>query len=158
MAIVSRKDIKVRKSDTFVSSDFRIESSPEAFRILSDGLYSDKIRAVIRELSTNAVDACVEAGTLDTGGYVIHLPNTLEPSFSIRDYGTGLTHEEVIGLYTTYFGSNKTHSNKFTGQLGLGSKSPFAYTDSFTVTSWTDGSKRCYNAHISAAGYPAIAL
>ena len=156
MAIVSRSNHKVRTSEKFVSSDFRIEASPEAFRILSDGLYSNKVKAVIRELSTNAVDSLIDAES--NGGYEVHLPTKMEAKFSIRDYGTGLSHEDVIGLYTTYFGSNKTHSNAFTGQLGLGSKSPFAYTDSFTVTSWYGGMKRSYNAHISESGYPAISL
>ena len=157
MAIVSKPEIKVRTSEDFASSNFRIEASPEAFRILSDGLYSNKVKAVIRELSTNAVDSLVDADTVGLG-YEVHLPTYLEPEFSIRDYGTGLQHEEVVGLYTTYFGSNKTDSNDFTGQLGLGSKSPFAYTDSFTVTSYKDGVKRVYNAHISESGYPAISL
>ena len=157
MAIVSKPEIKVRTSEDFASSNFRIEASPEAFRILSDGLYSNKVKAVIRELSTNAVDSLVDADTVELG-YEVHLPTYLEPEFSIRDYGTGLQHEAVVGLYTTYFGSNKTNSNDFTGQLGLGSKSPFAYTDSFTVTSYKDGVKRVYNAHISESGYPAISL
>ena len=157
MAIVSQPNIKVNKSDTFESANFRIESSPEAFRILSDGLYSNKVKAVIRELSTNAVDSLIDAGTQHLG-YETHLPTSMEPHFSIRDFGTGLGHQEVVGLYTTYFSSNKTHSNEFTGQLGLGSKSPFAYTDSFTITSCKDGYKRVYNAHISEAGYPAISL
>jgi len=157
MAIVSKPEIKVRTSEDFASSNFRIEASPEAFRILSDGLYSNKVKAVVRELSTNAVDSLVDADTVDLG-YEVHLPTYLEPEFSIRDYGTGLQHEAVVGLYTTYFGSNKTDSNDFTGQLGLGSKSPFAYTDSFTVTSYKDGVKRVYNAHISESGYPAISL
>jgi hypothetical protein len=157
MAIVSRPNIKVKTSETFESQNFRIESSPEAFRILSDGLYSNKIKAVIRELSTNAVDSLVDAGTTDFG-FEVHLPTSLSPEFYIRDFGTGLSHEDVVGLYTTYFSSNKTDSNDFTGQLGLGSKSPFAYTDSFTVTSFFNGMKRIYNAHISESGYPAISL
>ena len=157
MAIVSRSSHKVRTSEEFSSSDFRIEASPEAFRILSDGLYSNKVKAVIRELSTNAVDSLIDADSVNWG-YEVHLPTHMEAEFSIRDYGTGLSHEDVIGLYTTYFGSNKTHSNNFTGQLGLGSKSPFAYIDSFNITSWHGGMKRCYNAHISEDGYPAISL
>ena len=108
MAIVSRPNIKVKTSETFESQNFRIESSPEAFRILSDGLYSNKIKAVIRELSTNAVDSLVDAGTTDFG-FEVHLPTSLSPEFYIRDFGTGLSHEDVVGLYTTYFSSNKTY-------------------------------------------------
>ena len=102
-----------------------------------------------------AVDATIDAGTTDLG-YETHLPTSMEPHFYIRDYGTGLEHDEVMKLYTTYFYSNKTHSNDFVGQLGLGSKSPFAYTDNFSVTSYQDGVERVYSAIINEDGFPTI--
>ena len=105
--------------------EFRIRNSAKAFNILSSGLYANKIRAIVRELSCNAVDSHVAAGKQDTP-FDIHLPNTLEPWFSIRDYGLGLSHDQVINIYTTYFESTKTDSNEFIGALGLGSKSPFS--------------------------------
>ena len=137
--------------------EFRIRNSAKAFNILSSGLYANKIRAVIRELSCNAYDSHVAAGKKDTP-FDVHLPNSLEPHFSIRDYGTGLSHEQVTQIYTTYFESTKTASNEFIGALGLGSKSPFSYTDNFTVTAVKDGSKRIYTAFINENGVPSIAL
>ena len=137
--------------------EFRIRNSAKAFSILSSGLYSNKIRAIIRELSCNAVDSHIAAGNASTP-YDIHLPNTLEPWFSIRDYGLGLTHDQVINLYTTYFESTKTDSNEFIGALGLGSKSPFSYIDNFTVTAIKDGRKGIYTAFINEHGIPSIAL
>jgi hypothetical protein len=86
------------------------------------------------------------------------LPNTLEPYFSIRDYGTGLSAEQVTQIYTTYFESTKTASNDFIGALGLGSKSPFSYTDNFTVTAIQGGRKGIYTAFINGDGVPSIAL
>lgn len=137
--------------------EFRIRNSAKAFSILSSGLYANKIRAVIRELSCNAVDSHVAAGKQDTP-FDIHLPNQLEPWFSIRDYGTGLNHEQVTSIYTTYFESTKTNSNDFIGALGLGSKSPFSYTDNFTVTAVKDNVKGIYTAFINDQGVPSIAL
>lgn len=137
--------------------EFRIRNSAKAFSILSSGLYANKIRAIIRELSCNAVDSHVDAGKEKTP-FDIHLPNTLEPWFSVRDYGTGLTHEQVVSIYTTYFESTKTGSNSFIGALGLGSKSPFAYTDNFTVTAVKDGMRGIYSAFINDQGVPSIAL
>jgi hypothetical protein len=137
--------------------EFRIRNSAKAFNILSSGLYANKVRAIIRELSCNAVDSHTAAGKMDTP-FDVHLPNTLEPWFSIRDYGTGLTHEQVSQIYTTYFESTKTNSNEFIGALGLGSKSPFSYTDNFTVTAIKDGVKGIYTAFINEAGVPSIAL
>jgi hypothetical protein len=136
--------------------EFRIRNSAKAFSILSSGLYANKIRAIVRELSCNAVDSHAAAGKKDTP-FDVHLPNTLEPHFSIRDYGTGLSHEQVTNIYTTYFESTKTGSNDFIGALGLGSKSPFSYTDNFTVTAIQNGRKGIYTAFINEAGVPSIA-
>lgn len=137
--------------------EFRIRNSAKAFNILSSGLYANKIKAIIRELSCNAVDSHVAAGKADVK-FDVHLPNALEPHFSIRDYGTGLSHDQVTNIYTTYFESTKTDSNAFIGALGLGSKSPFSYTDNFTVTAIKDGRKGIYSAFINAEGVPSIAL
>ncbi|CAB4241793.1 hypothetical protein UFOVP71_331 [uncultured Caudovirales phage] len=137
--------------------EFRIRNSAKAFNILSSGLYANKIRAVIRELSCNAVDSHVAADNAGTP-FDVHLPTTLEPWFAVRDYGTGLTHEQVTNIYTTYFESSKTNSNAFIGALGLGSKSPFSYTDNFTVTAIKDGRKGIYSAFINGEGVPSIAL
>jgi len=137
--------------------EFRIRNSAKAFNILSSGLYANKIRAIVRELSCNAVDSHTAAGKQDTP-FDVHLPNALEPFFSIRDYGTGLSHDQVTSIYTTYFESTKTDSNAFIGALGLGSKSPFSYTDNFTVTAVKDGRKGIYTAFINEQGVPSIAL
>jgi hypothetical protein len=136
--------------------DFKIKASAKAFSILSSGLYANKIRAIIRELSCNAVDSHTAAG--NDQPFEVHLPVSLEPYFSIRDFGTGLNHEQVTQIYTTYFESTKTDSNAYIGALGLGSKSPFSYTDNFTVTAIKDGVKRIYTAFINGDGVPSIAL
>ena len=84
--------------------EFRIRNSAKAFNILSSGLYANKVRAIIRELSCNAVDSHVAAGKHNTT-FDVHLPNSIEPYFSIRDYGTGLSHDQVTNIYNTYFES-----------------------------------------------------
>lgn len=148
---------KVNTVDTNMegATSFSIKASAKAFKILSDGLYSDKIRAVIRELSCNALDSHTAAGCPDRPIYV-HIPNTLEPWFSVRDEGLGLSKEDVLKLYTTYFESTKAESNDQIGALGLGSKSPFSYTDSFTVVSRYNGMESLYTAYINEYGQPSI--
>lgn len=138
-------------------SEFRIRNSAKAFGILSSGLYANKIRAIIRELSCNAVDSHVAAGRPDTV-FDVHLPTMLAPYFAIRDYGTGLSHDQVCNIYTTYFESTKADSNDFIGALGLGSKSPFSYTDNFTVTAIQNGHRGIYSAFINDTGVPSVAL
>jgi len=138
------------------TSTYTIKASAKAFAILSSGLYSDKILAICRELGCNAVDSHKAAGV--TRPFDVHLPNALEPHFSVRDYGVGLSREDVMTIYTTYFESTKTRSNDFTGALGLGSKSPFSYTPNFTVTAIKDGIKGIYTAFITEQGIPSVAL
>jgi len=138
-------------------SNFKIKASGKAFQILSSGLYSDKIKAIIRELSCNAWDAHVDAGTEDKK-FDVHLPTILNPTFYIRDYGTGLSKEDIETIYTTYFESTKTDSNDVIGCLGLGSKSPFSYVDMFTVISFFNGTQYVYSAILSESGTPTINL
>lgn len=134
---------------------FNIRTNAHAFKLLSSGLYSDKIAAVLREIGCNAQDAHVEAGIPNTP-IVIKLPNRIDNQFYIRDYGLGLSHEDVMNLYTTYFASTKQNSNDFTGAFGLGSKSPFSYTDQFSVISVHGGVKRTYSAYLDNTGSPTI--
>lgn len=122
------------------TTQYSIKASAKAFKILSDGLYSDKIAAPIRELSTNAYDAHVAKGNTHTP-FDVHLPSVAEPWLAIRDYGVGMSKQELETTYTTYFDSNKTHSNDFVGCMGLGSKTPFTLSDAFTVTSIKNGKK-----------------
>jgi hypothetical protein len=136
--------------------EFRIRNSAKAFNILSSGLYANKVKAIIRELSCNAIDSHTAAGSKEP--FEVHLPTSLEPWFAIRDFGTGLSHDQVTKIYTTYFESTKTASNEFIGALGLGSKSPFSYTDNFTVTAIQNGRKGIYSAFINNEGVPSIAL
>jgi hypothetical protein len=147
----------VEKSGDFEESKYSIEASAKAFFILSDGLYSNKILAVVRELSTNAYDSHVEAGKANVP-FDVHIPTRLVPTFYIRDYGTGMSHENCMKLYTTYFLSTRNNSNDSVGCLGLGSKSPFAYADSFTVESFVDGERRIYNAYKDSNGNPVFSL
>jgi len=147
---ITRKGVKTE-------GKFQIKATGKAFRILSDGLYSDKIKAIIRELSCNAYDAHVEAKNLDTP-FIVHLPNKLEPLFKVRDFGVGLSHHDVVNVYTTYFESTKTDSNDYIGCLGLGSKSPFSYVDSFSIVSYFNGEKSIYNAFLNEDETPTIAL
>lgn len=157
MIITDKVENEAILSSTMQVGEFRIKNSSKAFAILSSGLYANKIRAIIRELSCNAVDAHIAAGKPNEP-IECHLPNALEPWFAIRDRGIGLSHDAVVNIYTTYFESTKTDSNDYIGALGLGSKSPFSYTENFTVTAVKDGKKGIYSAFINNQGLPSIVL
>lgn len=147
-------DVHTETNCNIQGNTFSIKASPVAFDILSSKLYSNPTLAVVRELLTNAYDSQLAAGNPDKEIDVV-FPTTLDNEFSIRDYGTGLSKEDVMSLYTTFFGSTKSDSNDFTGGFGLGSKTPFAYTSSFTVTSFYNGTKYVFLA-TKKDGYPSI--
>lgn len=155
--LVVEPELRVAASAGFQSSEFRVRVDAKLYRLLSDGLYSDKIKAVVRELSTNAGDGLIAAGKPDEP-FLVHLPTVSEPYFSVRDHGIGLSPEQLTTVYTTYLESDKSGSNAYTGAFGLGAKSPLAYTESFQVTSWTDGMQRVYTVYRSEDGIPVLAL
>lgn len=134
-------------SDGLEEKTFNILANDKMFNILSSKIYTDKITAPIRELSCNAYDANVAAGRKDTP-IEVHIPTEQEPWFEVCDQGRGMTPQEMEELYTTYGASSKTSSNRFVGCLGLGSKSPFAYTDRFSVVSVKHGVKCQYECYL----------
>ncbi|MDF2996851.1 MAG: hypothetical protein K0R27_2488 [Xanthobacteraceae bacterium] len=138
-------------------SSFGFEMNAMAFQAVIDGIYADKVRAPVREYCTNAFDSHVDAGIPDKP-FDVQLPSRFDPSFRVRDYGPGMSHDQIMGLYSTMFASSKRDSNKAVGMIGLGSKSAFAYTNVFTVTSWDGATERLYSAFLGEAGVPQIAL
>jgi len=140
---------EVETSGALSTSSFKVKEGAKMFEIVFDRLYSNKVVAVIRELACNAADAHKAANTITTP-VDMHLPSIVEPYFYIRDYGTGLSHKDVTGLYVTIFDSTKDTSNDFIGAYGLGSKTPFTLTDIFTVTSYHNGIQRTYSAFRTA--------
>lgn len=137
------------------TATFQIKASGKAFRILIDGLYSDKITAVVRELISNAIDSHTAAGCSDKP-ITLRIPTAMNPTFSVRDYGTGMSHETVMTNYSTLFDSTKENDDAQIGKLGLGSKSPFAYTDAFNLQCWDGASVRRYMIYINEAHVPVI--
>lgn len=137
------------------SAAFSIKPTAKAFRILIDGLYSNKILAGVREVMSNALDSHARKGCLDRP-IMVWAPHGHNPEFVVRDFGVSMTHDEVMNTYTKVFESTKEDTNDEVGALGLGSKSPFAYTDTFQVTCWSGGQKREYVAVIDGRGFPRI--
>lgn len=62
------------------------------------------------------------------------------------------------GLYTTLFHSTKEEDDDQIGAFGLGSKSPFAVSDSFTVESRMDGKLHRFLMYLNAKRIPTVDL
>lgn len=128
------------------------------FRSMIDGLYSDKVSSVVREIIANAIDAHAMAKTKPGRPVEVGLPTLFSPTFSVRDFGDGMTHEFVMELYTTLGHSSKTRTNMATGMFGLGAKTPFAISDAFEVRVYQDGEERTYRCFYNDKNCPALAL
>ena len=100
--------------------------------------YSNPLLATIREIVANALDV-TKSKKVD-----IQLPTQIEPNFIVRDYGCGLSEEDMLGLYTKYGKSTKRDTNEVIGGFGIGRFAPLSYTDSFIVRSVHKGHKHSY--------------
>lgn len=131
-----------------------ISSSAEFFHVLSSSLYSDQKLAPVREVICNGDDAHKITGC--NKPLQITLKNN---EFKVRDFGPGIPHDMIVEIYGTYGNSTKKKQSGQTGGFGLGSKSPFAYVDSFEVISFHAGKKTIYRMNKSDAeanGEPSI--
>ncbi len=121
-----------------------ISDSVEFIGILSAGIYSNPTLAMVREVICNAWDAHIAAGKTD-------MPVKIEltdEAFIVTDVGNGLSKATIGPIYTTYGGSTKKKDKRQTGGFGLGAKSPWSFTDFFTVSSChaDDGERTIYTA------------
>lgn len=128
------------------SKKFVIGDSAVIIDILRSRLYSHPLRTSIQEYISNARDANRESKTEKP--IIVTLPNKLDPVFKVRDFGLGLSPERVEEVFVKYGVSTKRTDNTQTGGFGIGAKSAWAYTDSFTVISFFQGKKYTYIAHL----------
>lgn len=112
------------------------------FMMLSSNLYSNQKLAFVREVLCNAWDAHIDAGTTDQP---VKITINSDYDLVIEDCGKGIPDDLIDQIYGTYGGSTKRDDNATTGGFGLGSKSPWAYVESFRVTSEHGGTKTVYN-------------
>ncbi len=107
------------------------------------GMYANPVRAMLREYSTNAHDAHVEVG--QTCPIEVTLPSTLSPFLRIKDFGVGLTADDIGDIYSQYGASTKRNTNTQNGTFGIGCKAALAYCSQFAVTSAKGGVKITVN-------------
>lgn len=133
--------ITSRKNSSF--KDVKINTSNVAVNIFVDKLYSDVVTAIVRELSTNAIDANRAYGS-SLSNFIVNAPTELDPTFYIEDNGIGMDENEVYDNYSSFFSSTKNMDNDNSGMFGLGSKSPLAYTDTMVIETTKNGVKRTF--------------
>jgi hypothetical protein len=138
---------------------YGIALSPKIYSMMSDKLYTDRIGSAVREVCSNAWDA-QKMRSLDSGEemkpFKVTLPTDLEPHFIVEDTGPGMPDEQAQDLYSTLGLSTKENTNDQIGAFGLGSKSPFAVSDTFTVENTYEGVTHFYLCFKAENGLPSL--
>lgn len=117
-----------------------INNSAEFMHMVTSTIYSDQPLACVREVLCNAWDAHIDSNR----EHIPLLVTLTRDELIIQDFGHGIPHSMIGEIYGTYGGSTKAKDNKATGGFGLGSKAPWAYQDTFEVTSCHRGTKTLY--------------
>lgn len=126
-----------------IQSSIATENLGLALGMVSKNLYSDPISSFIREITSNAVDAHVDAN--EDAPVLIEIYREDDLYFiDFKDNGCGMTPEVFKTIYMSWFNSDKRKTNSKIGGWGLGSKSPLAYQDSFEIITRVDGTKWHY--------------
>lgn len=131
--------------------DFKIKNPAIVFEILSTKLYDNPLLVVIQEYMCNARDAHRELGNIDVPIRIV-LPTQLTSTLKIQDFGVGMSPERVKEIFVYLGESTKNSSDLYTGGFGVGAKSGWVYTDTFTVKTVYDNIEYVYLAYIGEEG------
>lgn len=155
------QDVNVKTSRAFESENFGLGDPRVIMELLSSKIYARPRYIIVQEVASNARDANREAGRANTP-IQIKLPNRIDDNLRITDFGLGITPERMSDVFLLYGNSTKRVDNNLTGGFGIGAKTPFTYTDTFTIETTTDDAdgrnKRVYIAHKDADGSAKMSL
>jgi len=152
-----KTNASLRSVDNNASSStaFTIQASGKMFHMVISGLYSNKPQSITREIWSNAFDAHAMVGKEDVP-FEVTFPTAITPTFSVRDFGPGIAHENMEGFYTVLGHSTKENTNKAVGKWGVGRMSPMSYTDTFSVVSRHKGMIAYYTIQLGPDGSPQL--
>ena len=110
--------------------------------LFSTGIYQDGYGSVVRELSSNMIDAYRACGkNIMQDPAIIKLE---EDSISFIDKGIGMSPEVFDNVYCNMLESTSELREDAIGSFGVGSKSPWAIVNQFYVTTVYNGNRRVY--------------
>jgi len=142
------------ESQTFeIGSD--IESKAIQFQLIMDKLYTNPLRATIREIIANAIDANREAGNKNV--ISLCMPG-LEPTLWITDFGSGISPQRMEEVYTKVFTSTKRDNNREIGCYGIGRLSCLSLAQQYPLVTRVDGTEYHYAIYLNDKGIPDSSL
>lgn len=101
--------------------------------------YERPLESALREYIINGYDAHITAGVNEPIEVILDTTDKNNPTVSIRDYGTGMSHDFLTNSYVHYNTSSKRNDNATMGKFGNGAKAGFAVSDFIDVVSTKDG-------------------
>lgn len=129
------------------------ESINHLMMILSSNLYQNSIGSIVREYTSNAIDANVEANIDEPVIVSLKKNTTGNWYFEVQDFGPGLDDVDFRNIISKYGKSTKKDKDNQLGYYGLGCKSGFSYSDSFYYTCRKDSIERKYLLYKSDSGF-----
>ncbi len=150
-------DIKTDSANFLNEVSFGIGDIGLIFDILRNKMYKNPILAIAREVSCNARDAHREIGKSNVPIHIT-FPNAFSPEYRIQDFGPGITPDRMADVFVKYAASTKRNDALQQGLFGCGSKTPFSYTDTFSIITITSSIKRIYTAYIDESNIGKMAL
>lgn len=145
------------KDDYQISSNsqmrLKTKIDDSALHLVMDMLaknYNHPIPSAIREYVVNGLDAHKEINLKKP--VELTLPDDFNEEIKIRDFGKGLSLDEIINIYANFGSSSKRDSDELIGGFGIGSKSGLAISDMISVTSVKDGLKNIFTLNRDNGG------
>jgi len=157
--IIERNKIVNESNCKLEEVQFTIDTSTDKMFHLLSNLYTNPLGAVIREISTNCLDAHRLSDNIDKP-FQINISGEMEDNkyIEFRDYGPGMSEDQVKNIFTVMGKSTKENTNDQTGCLGLGSKSPHAISETYSVISINNNIKTIYNISKNEIGIPKLVI
>ena len=154
--IITEKTKQVQFKGNFDTIKVGIDekSISHFFRMISN-LYQDPVMAVLREIGANCVDAAKEAGT-EKLGWQLHLPSRMDGNVRFVDNGVGISHDQMIRIYSVIGASSKREDNNLIGGFGVGKWSLCALVNNFQAVSIYNGTRSTYFICLQSNGLPDI--
>lgn len=135
-------------SEENIKMSIDTDSINHLMMVLSSNLYQNSIGSIVREYTSNAIDANAEAKS--TNPVIVKLTST---EFSVEDFGTGLDDVDFRNIISKYGKSTKKEKDDQLGYYGLGCKSAFSYTNIFRYECIKNGIERKYALYKDADGF-----
>lgn len=135
-------EVGISGGSTKMSLD--MDSAQILMSMLSKNLYVDAIGSTVRECASNALDSHRRVGSGEP--VIVSFGRNQDDNYelSIEDFGSGLDDNDVENIISKYGKSTKRTEANSLGMMGLGFKSPLAYSSSFYFICRKNGMERKY--------------